>query len=147
LHGRFAFRVSSTGLEAEPPGGKRDARSGTEKAMINGGHIMIFDRDPAAMRDFLRDVLALPAVDSGNGRLLMQVPPTEIGVHETEGDGGYGFYFQCDDIESTVAAIEERGGVCGPRADQGWGVVCEIEGPGGRKLALYEPRHPMAHGG
>jgi predicted enzyme related to lactoylglutathione lyase len=115
--------------------------------MINGGHVMIFDRDPAAMRDFLKEVLALPAVDSGDGRLLMQAPPTEIGVHETDGDGGYDFYFQCDEIESTVKAIEARGGRCGPRADRGWGVVCEIEGPGGRKLALYEPRHPTAHGG
>lgn len=114
--------------------------------MINGGHVMLYDRDAGAMRDFLRTVLALPAVDSGNGRWLMQIPPTELGVHETDGDGGYEFYFQCDEIESTVREIEARGGHCGPRADRGWGVVCDIEGPGGRKLALYEPRHPTAHG-
>jgi len=78
------------------------------RAMLKGGHGMRYDRDAGAMRDFLKDVLALPAVDSGNDRWLMQVPPTEIGVHETTGDGGYEFYFQCDEIEATVAEIEDQ---------------------------------------
>ena len=114
--------------------------------MINGGHVMIFDKNSEAMSDFLRHVLALPGVDAGNGRWMLQVPPTEMAVHETDGEGSYAFYFQCDEIEKTVREIEGRGGKCGPRADRGWGVVCDIDGPGGRKLALYEPRHAKAHG-
>lgn len=117
--------------------------------MINGGHVMLYDRDAEAMRAFVRDVLGLDGVDAGQGWWLAKVPPTEMGFHPTEGDnaGSWEFYFMCDDIEATVKEIEGRGGKCGPRADRGWGVVCEIEGPGGRMLALYEPRHPTAHGG
>ena len=114
--------------------------------MINGGHVMMYDRDAAAMRAFMTDVLGLASVDAGGGWTLMQVPPTELGIHPTEGEGSWDFYFMCDDIEATVKEIEGRGGVCGPRADRGWGVVCEIKGPGGRAIALYEPRHPTAHG-
>ena len=113
--------------------------------MITGGHVVMYDRDAAAMRDFVRDVLGLDGVDVGGGRWFARVPPTEMGFHDTDGDGVWEFYFQCDDIEAEVKAIESRGGRCGPRTDRGWGVVCEIEGPGGRRLALYEPRHPRAH--
>jgi predicted enzyme related to lactoylglutathione lyase len=115
--------------------------------MITGGHVMMYDRNAEAMRDFVRDVLGLDGVDAGGGWWLGAVPPTEIGFHETDGDGSWEFYFMCDDIEATVTEIEGRGGTCGPRADRGWGVVCEVEGPGGRAIALYEPRHPTAHGG
>jgi len=87
------------------------------------------------------------AGDDADAKRVVAGLLAEMGFHPTDGDGSWEFYFMCDEIESTVKEIEGRGGVCGPRADRGWGVVCEIEGPGGRKLALYEPRHPTAHGG
>ncbi len=38
--------------------------------MISGAHVMIFTRDEAADRAFLRDVLEIPCIDSGGGWLI-----------------------------------------------------------------------------
>ena len=49
--------------------------------MITGAHVMIFTRDEAADRAFLRDVLEVPCIDSGGGWLIFKLPPAELGVH------------------------------------------------------------------
>ena len=49
--------------------------------MITGAHVMIFTRDEAADRAFLRDVIGIPCIDSGGGWLIYKLPPTEMGVH------------------------------------------------------------------
>jgi hypothetical protein len=38
--------------------------------MIIGSHVIVYSRDEAADRAFLRDVLKLPHVDAGGGRLI-----------------------------------------------------------------------------
>jgi len=52
--------------------------------MIVGSHVIIYSRDDAADRAFLRDVLKLPYVDVGGGWLIFGLPPSEVAIHPTE---------------------------------------------------------------
>ena len=46
--------------------------------MITGVHTIIFSRDAAAGRAFLRDVLGFAGVDAGEGWLIFALPPAEL---------------------------------------------------------------------
>jgi hypothetical protein len=46
-----------------------------------------------------------------------------------------------DDVNALIAAMHERGIMCGPAQDRGWGVLTEVPLPGGGKLGIYQPRH------
>lgn len=55
--------------------------------MINGMHAIIYSRDAAADRVFIRDVLGFASVDAGGGWLIFALPPAEIAVHPAESNG------------------------------------------------------------
>jgi predicted enzyme related to lactoylglutathione lyase len=110
--------------------------------MITGIHALIYSKHLDRVHAFLGDVLGLRSIDAGNGRLIYAAPPTELGVHATDGEPGHELYLICDDIEATVAALKERGVGATPVDDRGWGLVTTLELPGGEKIGLYEPRHP-----
>ncbi len=62
-----------------------------------------YSKEPEAAREFLRDKLALPAVDVGGGWLFEEA---DMGCHPTDGNppsGTHDISFYCDDIEGTVA--------------------------------------------
>ena len=114
--------------------------------MITGAHVMFYDRNADAMRLFFRDVLGFPAVDAGHGWLIMKLPPAEIGVHPTESpEGSCELYLMCDDLKATMAELSVKGVSCAPVQSVGWGELTTLEGPGGRKIGLYQPHHPVAH--
>jgi hypothetical protein len=51
----------------------------------------------------------------------------------------------CDDIHATVADLRKRGvPIDGDPVDQGWGISVMMTLPGGVKVQLYQPRHPVA---
>lgn len=56
--------------------------------MINGVHTIIYSDDAPTTRAFLKDVLGWSSIDSGDGWLIFEAPPTEMGVHPTRGGGG-----------------------------------------------------------
>jgi hypothetical protein len=114
--------------------------------MINGVHALLFARDPGRALAFLAKKLDWPHVDAGDGRLIFAMPPAELGVHETDGDGGAAeLYLMCDDVEKTVAELKrKRVKVTKPVADRGWGLVTAIEIPGFGEMGLYQPRHAVA---
>ena len=117
--------------------------------MITAVHTLIYAEDPVAARAFFRDVLSLPCVDDGEGWLIFKLPPGELGVHPTEGTGTATdtcrLSLVCDDIESTVSELVERGAVIdAPAVDRGFGIVTTITVPGGVTIDLYEPRHATA---
>jgi hypothetical protein len=120
--------------------------------MISGAHVLIYSSNSAADTAFLRDVLALPHVDAGEGFLIFGLPPAEMAMHETkDGHANAGkaeLNLVVDSIEGFVAAMQERAIACDPIADQGWGVVSSVTLPSGIKLGVYEPRHarPEASG-
>src|SRR5262247_4196838 len=109
--------------------------------MINGAHSIIYSTNPDADRAFLRDVLALPNVDVGDGWLIFGLPPAEVAVHPSEKNNVHEFYLMCDDVGALIAAMKKRGIRCSPAQDQGYGVFTQVTLPGGGKLGVYEPRH------
>ena len=109
--------------------------------MISGAHVMIFTRDEAADRAFLRDVLEIPCIDSGGGWLIFKLPPTELGVHGHEQNDLHQLYLICDDLDATIAALAARGVTCGEIMTADWGRSTSVPLPGGGKIGLYQAYH------
>jgi predicted enzyme related to lactoylglutathione lyase len=115
--------------------------------VIIGLHTLIYSADADADRAFLRDVLGFEYVDAGHGWLIFSMPPTEMGVHPTDGPGSHEMYLMCDDIEATVAELTARGvAFTQPPTDAGFGRIAMIRLPGGGELGIYQPRHATAFG-
>ena len=110
--------------------------------MITGVHALIFSEEAEEVRTFFRDVLECPFVDAGGGWLIFALPPAELGIHPTDGEGRHELYLMCDDIEQTVEDLKAKGvEFTGAIKDEGFGPVTWMKIPGGQ-LALYQPRHP-----
>ena len=111
--------------------------------MISGVHAVVFSREADKVRAFFRDVLGLAAVDAGGGWLIFALPPAELAVHPTDGDGRHELYLMCDDIHATLTELRGKGvEVAREVSDQGWGLMAAIRLPDGSEFGVYEPRHP-----
>jgi Glyoxalase/Bleomycin resistance protein/Dioxygenase superfamily len=120
---------------------------------IIGVHALLYTAEPEAVRTILRDVLELDHVDAGDGWLIFELPPAEVGVHPTgpltndshSGSPHHELSFLCDDIAATVAELRTRGvEIRGEPQDLGWGIAATMALPGGLDMILYEPRHTTA---
>lgn len=117
---------------------------------IVGAHMLLYTSEPEALRGVFRDVFNFKYVDAGEGWLIFALPPAELGVHPAEGptyESGvrHQFTLMCDDINATVAELRAEGiDVEGEPEDEGWGISVVITLPGGVKVQVYEPRHPVA---
>jgi hypothetical protein len=109
--------------------------------MITGAHSIIYSKNPEADRGFLRDVLGLSNVDVGGGWLIFGLPPAEVAVHPSDGNGTHELFLMCDDVEAFIAKMEDHGIACGRVQNQRWGMLTEVMLPGGGKLGVYQPRH------
>ena len=109
--------------------------------MISGAHVMIFTKDEAADRAFLRDVLEIPCIDSGGGWLIFKLPPAELGVHGGENNDIHQLYFMTDDLDAEIAALADKAVTCDESRSASWGRFTGIPLPGGGKIGLYKPRH------
>ncbi len=109
--------------------------------MISGAHVMIFTKDEAADRAFLRDVLEIPCIDSGGGWLIFKLAPTELGVHGGERNDHHELYFMCDDLAATIDRLAAKGVTCAPPQRASWGLFTGVPLPGGGKIGLYEAHH------
>jgi catechol 2,3-dioxygenase-like lactoylglutathione lyase family enzyme len=112
--------------------------------MIFGAHVILYSKNAEADRDFLRDVLGLAHVDAGHGWLIFALPPGEAAVHPAEDNGRHELYLMCDDLAAEIAALEVKGVECSEVHQERWGSITRIQLPGGGKLGLYEPKHPIA---
>ena len=112
--------------------------------MINGIHAIVFTKDPAAVRAFLRDVLELPSVDAGGGWPIFELPPAELAAHPTDDEQGHHeLYLMCDDIEATVKDLRGKGvEFTTDLTDSGWGLMTRMRLPDATELPLYQPKHP-----
>ncbi len=114
--------------------------------MFNGAHIIIYSRNAEADRAFLRDHLGLANVDAGEGWLIFKLPPAELAIHPTDGQTKHEFYFMCEDVEEALRKLTAEGAaISTPVSDEGWGRLAEVALPGGTRISLYEPRHPVAY--
>src|SRR5262245_17770281 len=111
--------------------------------MITGMHAVLFSPDAEGVRALFRDVLGFRSVDAGGGWLIFALPPAEIAAHPASKAGAPQLYLMCDDVNATIAELEEKGvRIGGPVREEGWGLVTSIELPGGGEPGRYEPRHP-----
>jgi len=116
------------------------------KPLVSGAHVLIYSRDAEADRKFFKDVLGLDSVDSGGGWLIFALPPAEVAIHPTEEKDQHELYLLCEDIEATAAELEQKGvPLKRPFDEARWGRVTEITLPGGGRIGLYQPKHPLAH--
>lgn len=112
--------------------------------MISGAHVMIFTRDEAADRAFLRDFLQIQCIDAGGGWLIYKLPPTELGVHGGPENDVHQLYLMCEDLDEAIARLKRKGVECSKPFTASWGRATSIPLPGGGKLGLYQPDHPQA---
>src|SRR5579875_2502878 len=113
--------------------------------MITGAHTLIYSRDPEADRAFFRDVLEFPHVVAHDTWLIFALPPSELGIHPTDGEPKHELFLMCDDIAATTAELAAKGvEFTGPPTDEGFGILTQIRLPGGGLLGLYEPTHITA---
>jgi catechol 2,3-dioxygenase-like lactoylglutathione lyase family enzyme len=112
--------------------------------MIFGAHLVIYSKDAAADRAFLRDTLGLSFVDAGHGWLIFALPPAEAAVHPAEDNGRHELYFMCDDLADDMAKLRQRGVACSEVQEARWGSITHIQLPGGGGIGLYQPKHPTA---
>lgn len=116
------------------------------RPLISGVHAIIFSRDAEADRAFFRDVLGLGSVDSGGGWLIFALPPAELGIHPAEEEDDHRLFLLCEDIEATAKELErKRVAIKRPFDEAEWGRVTELTLPGGGRIGLYQPKHPLAH--
>ena len=117
---------------------------------ITGAHVLLYTPEDEKLRATLRDVFGWKYVDAGEGWLIFALPPAELGVHPAEGptwESGvrHQFSLMCDDIHATVKELRGKGiQFDGQPEDEGWGISIMMTLPGGVKVQLYEPRHPVA---
>ncbi|HNS51185.1 MAG TPA: extradiol dioxygenase [Anaerolineae bacterium] len=109
--------------------------------MITGAHAILYSSDAEADRRFLRDVLAFPHVDVGEGWLIFALPPAEVAVHPAEVGGRHELFLICDSVEEFVAEMARHGIACEPVQKQEWGLLTCLTLPGGGNLGVYQPGH------
>ena len=91
-------------------------------------------------------MLGLSSVDVGHGWLIFALPPSELACHPSEENNQHELYLMCDDVNKTIADLENKGVKCRPVNETRFGLVTSFEIPGGGTIGLYEPRHPTAIG-
>ncbi|HML15538.1 MAG TPA: hypothetical protein VK419_00870 [Bryobacteraceae bacterium] len=111
--------------------------------MIFGAHIILYSKDAAADRAFLRDTLGFSSVDAGHEWLIFALPPAEAAVHPA-GDHRHELFLMCDDLAAEMSLLASKGVRCSQVQEARWGSVAKIHLPGGGEIGLYQPRHPMA---
>jgi catechol 2,3-dioxygenase-like lactoylglutathione lyase family enzyme len=106
-------------------------------------HAIVFSPDAEKVRAFFGDVLGLSSVDAGGGWLIFALPPAELAVHPADGGGHHELYLMCDDIDSTVAELRQKGVEFGGEiSEHDWGRLTAMKVPGAGLVQLYEPKHP-----
>jgi len=69
-----------------------------------------------------------------------------VTVVDPEGSDRHELYLLCDDIEATAQELHGKGvELERPFHEERWGRVSSITLPGGGKLGIYQPMHPLAH--
>ena len=112
--------------------------------MIFGAHVIVYSKDPEADRAFFRDILRLPCVDAGHNWLIFALPAAEAAFHPHGENDVHELYFMCDDLNAEIASLRERNISCSEIQDARWGSITSIHLPGGGKVGLYQPKHPVA---
>ncbi|HXX14417.1 MAG TPA: VOC family protein [Candidatus Eremiobacteraceae bacterium] len=112
--------------------------------MITGAHVIIYSQDAEADRAFFHDVLGFKSVDAGHGWLIFALPPSEAAFHPAERNDTHELYFMCDDLKAEIASLQKKGISCSKVEKERWGLITRMTLPGGGRIGLYQPKHPIA---
>jgi catechol 2,3-dioxygenase-like lactoylglutathione lyase family enzyme len=107
--------------------------------VIDGAHLVLYNQDAEADRDFFRSVLGFDAVDAGHGWLIFSLPPSEAAFHPAASNERPEPYLMCDDLPVTMAELKAKGVRCGTVRDERWGQITTLSLPGGGTVGLYQP--------
>ena len=109
---------------------------------IVGAHMLLYTPEPEALRTVLRDVFEWTYVEDHSGWLIFAMPPSEVGVHPSEGSTQHQMCLMCDDLEQTMAELRSKGiEFRGEPEEESFGITTTMVLPGGVEILLYEPRH------
>jgi len=50
----------------------------------------------------------------------------------------------CDDLKATISSLKAKGIALEPPTEERWGTLSRLTLPGGGKLGIYQPKHPIA---
>jgi catechol 2,3-dioxygenase-like lactoylglutathione lyase family enzyme len=109
---------------------------------VVAAHMLLYTPEADAVRAIFRDVFGWKHVEDHPGWLIFAMPPSELGIHPSEGSTQHQICLMCDDLESTTSdlrakGIEFRGG---PH-EESFGITTTMLLPGAVEILLYEPRH------
>ena len=115
--------------------------------MITGVHTMFYSSQAEELRAFIRDTLGYDGSDVGDGWLIFDMPPADMGVHPVDPTGKHGgasgtadVSFYCDDIHATVNELTAKGvEFKGAVEDHGYGLVTYFKVPGNFYIQLTQP--------
>jgi len=110
--------------------------------MIFGAHVILYSKDSAADRAFLRDVLGFASVDAGHEWLIFALPPAEAAIHPADLSDNHELYLMCDDLKAEILALGKKGVQCSEVQEARWGSITKIRLPSGSEIGLYQPKHP-----
>jgi catechol 2,3-dioxygenase-like lactoylglutathione lyase family enzyme len=109
---------------------------------IVGAHMLLYTPEAEAVRAVLRDVFEWDYVEDHPGWLIFALPPSELGVHPSDGATQHRICLMCDDLERTTAELRAKGvEFRGEPEEESFGVTTTMLLPGGVEILLYEPRH------
>jgi hypothetical protein len=109
---------------------------------IVGAHMLLYTPEAEAVRNVLRDVFEWEHVEDHPGWLIFALPPSEVGVHPSEGSTRHEICLMCDDLERTTAELRAKGiEFRGEPDEESFGTTTTMLLPGGVEILLYEPRH------
>jgi hypothetical protein len=112
---------------------------------VVGAHVLLFSPEAGALRATLRDVIGWDFVEAHPGWLIFALPPAELGVHPSDGDGKHELWLICDDLDATVSELRGNGiEFLGEAAEEEFGTWIRMRLPGGVEVPLYEPKHTLA---
>jgi len=112
--------------------------------MLTGAHVVVYSKDADADRRFFKDILGFQFVDAGHGWLIFALPAAEVAFHPRDKNNQHEMYFVCDNLKTQMDALKTKGVHFGEIAEERWGTRTTISLPGGGKIGLYEPKHPVA---
>jgi hypothetical protein len=109
---------------------------------VTGVHALVYTSEPDAVRAIFRDVFGWEHVDLGDNWLIFKLPPAELGVHPSEGSTAHEVCVMCDDIDSTMSELRDKGvQFRGDPVKESFGITTTMLLPGGLEMLLYQPTH------
>ena len=104
--------------------------------------MLLYTPEAEAVRDALRDVFEWTYVEDHPGWLIFALPPSEVGVHPSDGSTRHEVCLLCDHLEQTMEELRAKGiDFRGGKQEESFGVTTTMLLPGGVEILLYEPRH------